>query len=65
VLLPSISASARSTVGTENDDEPKGPTRLAAGVADASVERQKMLRRSRVLVYHSSSQGKLVRASGC
>ena len=47
MLLPSISASARSTVGREKDDEPKGPTRPAAGGADASVGVRKMPRGSR------------------
>jgi hypothetical protein len=46
-LLPSISANARSTVGSEKDDEHKGPTRPAAGVADASVGVRKMPRGSR------------------
>ena len=44
---PSISASARSTVGSENDDAPKGPTRPAAGAADASVGVRNMPRGSR------------------
>jgi hypothetical protein len=35
-LLPSISASARLTVGREKDDESKCPMRPAAGGADAS-----------------------------
>ena len=46
-LAPSISAKARSTVGSEKDDEPKGPTRPAAGRADASVGVRKMPRGSR------------------
>jgi hypothetical protein len=46
-LLPSISASARSTVGSEKDDAPKGPTRPPAGAADASVGVRKMPRGSR------------------
>jgi hypothetical protein len=46
-LAPSVSASTRSTVGCENDDEPKGQTNPgqtspAAGGADASVGVRKM-----------------------
>ena len=45
-LLPSISARVRSTVGSEKDDELKGPTRPAGGGADASGEVRKMPRGS-------------------
>jgi hypothetical protein len=38
LLLPSISASTRSTVGSEKTDESKCPTRPAAGAADGSGE---------------------------
>jgi hypothetical protein len=46
-LPPSISASARSTVGSEKEEEPSGPTRPAAGGADGSTGLRKMPRGSR------------------
>ena len=44
MLLPSISASARSIVDREKDDEPKGQTRPTEGGEDASVSVHKMPR---------------------
>jgi hypothetical protein len=46
-LPPSISASARSTAGSEKVDEPRGPTRPAAGGAEGSTGLRKMPRGSR------------------
>jgi hypothetical protein len=48
LLLPSTSASTRSTVGSEKADESKCPTRPAAGAADGSVGVRKM--RARVAI---------------
>ncbi len=45
--LPSISASARSTVGSEKVDEPNGPTRPAVGRAEVSTGLRKIPRGSR------------------
>jgi hypothetical protein len=45
--LPSISASARSTVGSEKVDEPSGPTRPAVGRAVVSTGLRKIPRGSR------------------
>jgi len=44
---PSISASARSTAGSEKVDEPSGPTRPAVGGAEGSTGLRKMPRGSR------------------
>lgn len=46
-LPPSISARARSTVGSEKEDDPNGPTRPAAGGAVASTGLRNMPRGSR------------------
>ena len=62
VLLPSISAEARSTVGSEYDDEPKGPTRPAMGAA-GSAEDTAELRSG--CSRRSSARGTLILASGC
>ena len=46
-LPPSISARARSTVGSEKEDDPNGPTRPAAGGAEVSTGLRNMPRGSR------------------
>ena len=46
-LPPSISARARSTVGSEKEDDPNGPTRPAAGGAEGSTGLRNMPRGSR------------------
>ena len=47
MLLLSISAGARSIVGREKDDEPKGLTRPVVGGADPSVVGRKSPRGTR------------------
>ena len=63
VLLLSISASARSIVGSEKDDEPKGLTKPVAGGADPSVVGRKSPRESRSALRAVTSQERLIRAS--
>ena len=66
--LPSISASTRSTVGSEYDDAPNEPTKPAAVDADASVGVRDMLRGSRSArraFRHRSWRGTLAQVLGC